>query len=78
MELIETPNVKITTIKAGATKKQTMSLKPVGLILLLSTCMKSKVIDFIDWKDFIKDSITLMLKPTRVYPYYLALRLVIF
>jgi hypothetical protein len=47
MELIETPNVKITTIKAGATKNQTMSLKPVGLILL-STCMKSKVIDFID------------------------------
>jgi hypothetical protein len=48
MELIETPNVKTTTIKASATKNQTMSLKPVGLILLLSTCMKSKVIDFID------------------------------
>jgi len=77
MQLIETPNVKITTIKAGATKNQTMSLKPVGLILL-STSMKSKFIDFIDRKDFIKDSITLMLKPTRVYPYYLALRWMIF
>ena len=48
MELIETPNVKITIIKAGAAKNQTMSLEPVGLILFLSTSMKSKVIDFID------------------------------
>ena len=46
MQLIEMPNVKITTIKAGATKNQTMSLKPVGLILLLSISLKSKVIDF--------------------------------
>jgi hypothetical protein len=48
MQLIETPNVKIIIIKAGAAKNQTMSLKPVGLILFLSTSMKSKVIDFID------------------------------
>ena len=48
MQLIETPNVKIIIIKASAAKNQTMSLKPVGLILFLSTSMKSKVIDFID------------------------------
>ena len=53
MEFIETPNVKIIIIKAGAAKNQTMSLKPVGLILFLSTSMKSKVIDFSEVIDFI-------------------------